>query len=145
MADVVWTQESLLHAEDRSQVLREAARILRPGGKLLLTDILQLDVMQAEEQRLIYKRVSLKSLESFESYRELIDGVGLQLLETVDLSRYVGPYYADLAANLLHHRDELVRAIDPEYVEYTIGAMRRWADAAYAGKLGLGMFLSRKL
>ena len=145
VADVVWTQESLLHAEDRGRVLREAARILQPGGILLLTDILQLDVMEAEEQRLIYERVSLKSLESFESYRELIAGVGLQMLEVVDLSRHTGPYYADLATNLEHHRETLVAAIGSEYVEYTIGAMRHWSEAAYEGKLGWGMVLSRKV
>ncbi len=142
VADVVWTQESLLHAEDRSRVLREAARILKPGGTLLLTDILQLDMMEAEEQRLIYERVNLQSLESFESYRDLIARVGLQMLETVDLSRHMGPYYADLATNLGQHSDRLVAAIGPEY---TIGAMRRWSEAAYEGKLGWGMFLSRKV
>jgi len=36
--DVVWAVESLFHAHDKGAFVREAARLLKPGGKLLIAD-----------------------------------------------------------------------------------------------------------
>ena len=39
--DVVWSQEALCHASSQAAVLREVARVLRPGGVVVLTDIMR--------------------------------------------------------------------------------------------------------
>ena len=49
-AQIVWSQESLLHAHDRRQVLRESARLLTSGGRLIFTDILQTGPMLPDER-----------------------------------------------------------------------------------------------
>ena len=39
--DVVWALESLCHAPDKSAFYREAARLLRPGGRLVLAEYIR--------------------------------------------------------------------------------------------------------
>jgi tocopherol O-methyltransferase len=39
--DVVWAQESMCHAADKSQFTREAARLLRPDGRLVAVEYLR--------------------------------------------------------------------------------------------------------
>ncbi len=36
--DVVWAQESVCHIEDKADFLSEAARLLRPGGRIVVAD-----------------------------------------------------------------------------------------------------------
>lgn len=143
-AQVVWSQESFLHAPDRGPVLQEAARLLRPGGRLIFTDLLQTGPMAVAEARLIYERVKIDSLETFDSYQAHIAAAGLRLEEVADLSQYVAGSYGDHLNSLRQHRAALVNVVGVEYVDYTIEAMGRWVRAAEQGKLGWGMFLARK-
>lgn len=39
--DVIWAVESVCHANDKADFLREAYRLLKPGGKLVMADFLQ--------------------------------------------------------------------------------------------------------
>ncbi|MFD0395292.1 class I SAM-dependent methyltransferase [Streptomyces nogalater] len=41
--DAVWFFESIFHLPDRLTALRRAAEVLRPGGRLALTDVLHND------------------------------------------------------------------------------------------------------
>ena len=143
-AEVVWSQEALLHAPDRRRVLQDAARILQPGGVFIFTDLLQTGPMEPQEAKLIQERVKIKPLDSFDSYQTYLAEVGLETVEIADLSRYVARSYDDHINQIEEHRDTLVKAVGPEFVDYTIIAMGRWVKAAEEGKLGWGMFVARK-
>lgn len=143
-ASIVWSQEAMLHAPNRGQVVAEAARLLQPGGLFLFTDILQTGPMTTAEAQAIFERVRIDSLENFLSYQRHLQVVNLQIEEIVDLSRYVGPYYAAHAQTIMSDRRTLEKTTPPEFVEYTIGAMQQWAEAGQAGKLGWGLFVARK-
>jgi tocopherol O-methyltransferase len=53
--DVVWGLESIVHAESQEMFVREAARLLRPGGRLLIAEYTAREspVLSTDEQQLI--------------------------------------------------------------------------------------------
>jgi sarcosine/dimethylglycine N-methyltransferase len=144
LAQVVWSQESLLHAPQRGPVLAEAARLLTSGGLLIFSDILQTAPMSPAEASAIYARVKVNSLETFASYQSHLQAAGLRIIEIADLSRYVARSYQNHVNSLRQRRPALVEAIGAAEVDYTIAAMERWVRAAEDGKLGWGMFVAQK-
>src|SRR5690606_39426584 len=41
--DVVWSQDAILHSDQRAAVLGEVWRVLKPGGHFIFTDPMQAD------------------------------------------------------------------------------------------------------
>ncbi|RME74206.1 MAG: class I SAM-dependent methyltransferase [Chloroflexi bacterium] len=82
---LVWSIESPAHFPDKPVFLREAARVLKPGGAFTFADLLVVEEVAAasEENRQIYAdflRVwDVPYLESFDSYRRAIAEAGLEL------------------------------------------------------------------
>ena len=41
--DIIWSQDAMVHSADRERVVAEAARVLKPGGDFIFTDLMQTD------------------------------------------------------------------------------------------------------
>ena len=55
--DVVISQDSLLHAgSGRSRAIAEAARVLKPGGRMVFTDFMQAEDASAEDLQTVRGR-----------------------------------------------------------------------------------------
>lgn len=73
--DVVWAIESVCHAEDKSLFVKEAHRLLKPGGRLIVADGFNVRNHYTEaEKRLLNRTVNgwavdtMESLPNFEGY-----------------------------------------------------------------------------
>lgn len=56
-ADLVWAIESVCHAEDKSMFYKEAFRVLKPGGKLLIAENLRVARPMDEEKEEMLKQL----------------------------------------------------------------------------------------
>jgi len=86
--NAVWSLESIFHMPDRAQVLREMARVIRPGGQILVADLVEDVPLTAEERRVFFTAIEATALTTREHYRHLLEAAGGQVVEIIDITPY---------------------------------------------------------
>jgi SAM-dependent methyltransferase len=138
--DACLSQEALLHIADKAAVLREAHRVLVPGGRLVFTDWVARPTLGDGERRRLEEWMAATTLQSLTGYRALLGAVGFHAVAAEDL--------ADEWRAILRVRLEMFRAMREDTVERLGEARYREYGQLYgffvglieAGKLGGGRF-----
>ncbi|MFY0610988.1 MAG: methyltransferase domain-containing protein [Hyphomicrobiaceae bacterium] len=143
--DVVWSQDAILHSDQRGQVLAEAWRVLKPGGHFVFTDPCQTDDVPDGVLQPVYDRLQLNSLGSFRFYRETAEALGFEVVRQDDMMGDLRTHYdrvrEDLVANYKKLRENGASA---EYLDKMVVGLENWVKAADAGHLAWGIQLMRK-
>jgi len=143
--DLVWSQDAFLHSGDRQQVCREAARVLKPGGRLVFTDPMQSDNAPAERLQPIYDRLHLESLGSPGFYRKALGSLGLTEIDFDDHVEQLSRHYARVRRALVDNADALrKRGVSDEYIERMQTGLQNWVDGGHRGDLAWGIFVFAK-
>jgi ubiquinone/menaquinone biosynthesis C-methylase UbiE len=138
--DVCLSQEALLHIADKAAVLREAHRVLAPGGRLVFTDWVARPSLGDGERRRLEEWMAATTLQSLAGYRSLLGDAGFHAVTAEDL--------ADEWRTVLRARLQMFRALREDTVARLGEARYREYDQLYgffvglieAGKLGGGRF-----
>jgi sarcosine/dimethylglycine N-methyltransferase len=142
--DYYWSQEAFLHAVDKATVLEEAARVLKPGGQLVFTDLLVRAGTPESDREKIYARVNSPDMWDTHHYKSALAQAGLDVVTHRDWSDNVAPTYAWVRDQLEARRDEFEQRIGKEVVDRTSAALQFWVDSAHAGKIGWEYFVAAK-
>ncbi len=141
--DAAISVDVILHLRDRSKFLKEAARVLRPGGRLLFTDAGVLTGTMSNEEVL---RRSVHGDTHFVAPGEnekLIASQGLRLVETENRTATSLANASGRLAALQAHRTELEPQLGTVLTKQ-LDYLETVAELARRGALSRMMYLSEK-
>jgi cyclopropane fatty-acyl-phospholipid synthase-like methyltransferase len=84
--DAVWAFESLFHMPDRAQVLREMARVVRPGGHFLIADVVEAVPMSTAQRVLFFSTFEMNALPTPAQYRQVLQESGFAVEDVIDIT-----------------------------------------------------------
>ena len=142
--DGVWSQDAILHSGNRTRVLSEVARVLRPGGDFVFTDPMQTDNCPAGVLGPVLDRIHLDSLASPGFYRKALNQLGLDEVGFNEMPSQLRNHYARVRAELTGRRAEMIERCGEEYVTRMLQGLGHWVDAADKGYLTWGILHFRK-
>ena len=149
--DRAWALESSHLMPDRKALVSECARVLKPGGKFVLCDIIRrreipfLELRDRREEFAVLRAAyGAARMDTLEQYAELAEAAGLEVERSDDLTTETLPTFGRWQANLDQHRErvtELLGAESTEVFERSLGILEAfWRD----GTLGYGLMSARK-
>lgn len=134
--DGAWAIESMLHVPDRGRAFAETARVLRPGGRLVIADTAERPPVGPEGRKVLDDICASYGVSSFATaaeYLELLAAHGFVDVEVRDISDRVVRTGSIMADVVEARRDELARIDGPEPVDQYIDLMRRAAASPDIG------------
>ena len=117
-------------------MLNEALRVVRPGGRLIMSDLLLDDSVAGAEKKNFTSKLKAPNMWSMRRWDELISQFPVALLDRRDWGPHTVPTFEKVLANLMQVRDEFNGRIGAEIVDGAIDRVTVQYKAAQAGKLG---------
>lgn len=142
--DAIWSQDAILHSGDRPKVLREAVRVLKPGGEFVFTDPMQADDCPAGVLQPILDRIHLETLGSPGFYKKELESLGMEDLGYQDHREQLVNHYGRVLRELEQREAELTNVVSKDYIARMKKGLGHWVEGGKNGHLAWGIFHFKK-
>jgi SAM-dependent methyltransferase len=79
-------QESFAHIPDKPRLLAECARVLRPTGRLVFSDIVHRGNLSVQDMQRLFEGMTFSDIATVEGYAEQLRLCGMEVVRLVDLT-----------------------------------------------------------
>lgn len=142
--DVVVSQEALLHVPDKPRALKEAHRILKPGGRIVFTDWVAHRPLSDADRQLMWQGMAVADLYDLPTYAELVHGAGFVVNAVEDLTAEWSEVLVHRLAMYRKLREETQAAGTPAGHDAFYESYVRLVDLVSEAVLGGGRFSGLK-
>ena len=145
--DFVWGEDAWCYVADKPALIREAARLVKPGGTVAFTDWVEgPGGLSDEEAARFMQFMKFPTFASLGDYRRLLEASGLIVARADDTGRYAP--CLDLYLRMLTEQltSDALRIIgyDMDLMRALGGEMAFIQQLAHAGQVAQGLFVARR-
>ncbi|WP_171908717.1 class I SAM-dependent methyltransferase [Streptomyces nanshensis] len=145
--DVVWSQDAFLHSGNRTRVLEEVARVLRPGGQLVFTDPMAADGTSTAVLEPILQRIHLDTMGSPGFYRRELTRLGFSPAggdgfeeHREQLVNHYGRVLQETERQEAQGKDGIAGKVSSEYLTNMKKGLGHWVNGGNKRQLTWGIF-----
>lgn len=82
----VIAQEAFAHIPNKKQLISECARVLKPGGRMVFSDIMSHQKLSQDNADRLFEGMRFSEIATLQNYLSWLTSVGLIMVQTTDLS-----------------------------------------------------------
>jgi ubiquinone/menaquinone biosynthesis C-methylase UbiE len=146
-ADFVWGEDAWCYVVDKAQLVREACRLVKPGGTIAFTDWIEgpAGLSEAEAGRFL-AFMKFPNIQDLKGYRELLAAAGCIVTVAEDTGRYAPciDLYLDMLNKQLTYDALRIIGFDLPLMKTLAEEMAFIQNLAHAGKIIQGIFVARR-
>jgi ubiquinone/menaquinone biosynthesis C-methylase UbiE len=145
--DFVWGEDAWCYVEDKAKLIAEAARLIKPHGKIAFTDWMEgpAGLSEAEAARLL-GFMKFPNLLTLGEYKSLLEKNGCTMRSAQDTGRFATamPLYLDMIEKQLTYDALKIIGFDTALAATLVGEMKFIQSLAKAGKIIQGLIIAEK-
>lgn len=144
--DLLWSIESISHYHDRKRFFASAAKLLKPGGTIALTDWFKKDGLTPAETRKFIEPIEhgmFVELEVMDDYEAFMTSNDLEITNREVLSQHCAKTW-DLSLEIIQHKSfwDLALQHGPQFIKY-LKAFQAMRAGFASGNFVYGLFVAK--
>jgi ubiquinone/menaquinone biosynthesis C-methylase UbiE len=143
--DIVWGQDAWCYIRDKSRLLKEIHRVLKPGGMLGFTDWIWGSLNAPEDDAdYLMEFMVFPNMQTLDGYSMLIEDKGMKLEEKEDLGNDFAHHMDIYISTLTKNKTNIIEGFGQDLYNEAEKGVMAWQTAAHNKWVSRGLWIAKK-